>query len=150
MGLLSATPSRRVAERYASYASYASASTSSASASSASASSASASSASASSASASASSSPPATAAPPTAALLLKLTLHSPRQQCGAPISWLSCFPHEQEWLYSPGTYLRPAGRPPTTLVSATVGVGVGGGARLSLALFRVVEVVPLPRPDVD
>ena len=54
-----------------------------------------------------------------------------------------------REWLYPPGTYLRPAGRP-TTLVSATLDVGAGGGARLSLALFRVVEVVPLLRPDVD
>ena len=55
------------------------------------------------------------------AVLWLQLT----QAQCGADISWLSCFPNECEFLYPPGTYIEP--KPDR------------GGARMPGAL-RVVE----------
>ena len=125
MGLLSASSSRAVAERYAAALSpLPSAASSASSASSA--------------------------AQPPVAALLLKLIVPNERRHGGAPIAFLSCFPEEEEVLYAPGTYLRPAGRPYTLVSAAVTAAGGGGRVAVSLNLFRVLEVVPLPRSDAD
>ena len=108
MGLLSATPDRRVAERYASRDSG---------------------------------------SAP---ALLLKLSLPN-LARSGASVAFLSCFPQEQEVVYGPCTYLRPIGRPEVLVSTAVTTRADGqGGVRLSWRLFRVVEVVPLPRTAAD
>ena len=79
--------------------------------------------------------------------VLLRLSVPTPKH-CGAPIRWLSAYPHEEEVVYGPGTYLRPMG-PPSLLVCSSVRADRNGCARLMLRLYRVLEVVPLPREDI-
>ena len=83
------------------------------------------------------------------APLLLRLSLPDAAKHGGAPIAFLSCYPHEREVVYGPGTYLRPAGRP-QTLVCTAVRAAACGAVHISLSVFRVLEVVPLPRTEVD
>ena len=78
----------------------------------------------------------------------------------GAPVEWLSCFPDEQEVVYSPGTYLRPLGAPITVVGAGVSPIGqpqsgpprdrhrAHYAVQLSLSIFRVVEATPIPRQD--
>ena len=133
MGLLSASPSRHVAERYAIEFSCGAASTS----------------ASAATVDATTTSTATTPTPPRPSPLLLKLRLPSLPKHGGAEISFLSCFPDEGEVVYGPATYLRPMGTP-TLLIAARPTVIAGGRVSLSVQCFRVLEVVPVPRVDKD